>query len=166
MDMIVRWWPHFAAICLAVATWTSAAFAMQLLSVKAPDLNADSYISGFQIKTWGIRVRAICKIPAGWMMTAGKELNPGGVISGFASGFMANIDMKQIEKLNDFILIDDAEARSPPASRSPSEPPTFRASLLVGEYSKSATQRDRRIPLNDAEIVLKPATQCPALTAE
>jgi hypothetical protein len=166
MDMIGRRWPHAVAICLAAATWTSVGFAMQLLSIKVQDLNADSYISGFQIKTWDIRLRAICKIPVGWMMTAGKELNPGGVISGFASGFMANIDMKQLEKLNDFILIDDAEARSPPAPGSPSEPPTFQASLLVGEYSKSPTQRDRRIRLKDLEIVLKPATQCPALTAD
>lgn len=162
--MIESWRLRLGLICLAVAAWTSAAPATQLLSIKMPERNPDSYVSGFQIRTWGINILAICKLPVGWMVTAGRELNPGGQIVGSASGFMTNLDAKQFGKLRDFVLIDDME---PPHERSPTEPAAFSGVFIrVGEYSKSATHRDRRIRLKRSDIVLKPATQCPAPTSD
>jgi hypothetical protein len=131
---------------------------MQLLSIKLPDLSSDSYISAFRIKTWGINIHAMCKFPVGWMITAGRELNMGGQIVSSASGFMTNLNVKQLEKLTDFVLIDDLGT---PHDRSATEPPAFSDVFIqVGEYHSA--QRDRRIRLKGSDIVLTDATRCPS----
>src|SRR5437763_2798371 len=154
--------PYALLLLLAVVFGWKTASGMQLVSISAPKLGPNAYISAFKINTWGIQIRAICKFPVGWIIKAGKELNPGGLVAGSASGFMTNLNMRQLDMLQDLFLIEDPLEHQ----RSPTEPPTFSGWLSIGEYGKPAPPRDRRIGLGGANIILKQATQCRAPTED
>ena len=83
------------------------------------------YVAAFKIETWAIQIRAVCKIPASWMITAGKEENPGGHILGRATGFMANLDYTRMDELKGLFLIDDPDFDRRPSR---SEPAMFKGS--------------------------------------
>jgi hypothetical protein len=134
------------------------AHAMELLSIQGFQLGPEGYISGFEIHTWRVRIRAVCQFPAGWMITAGRNLDQTGQIAGTASGFMTNLDVKQVGQLRNLVLIDDPP---PAADKSPTEPPTFQGSATVGTYPTSKSG-DRAVALTTANIILRPALACPA----
>jgi len=150
----------YVAICMINPDFTTAAYSTQLLSISELEMHPNTYISGFEIETWNIRVRAVCKIPLGWIITAGRDISPLGKLIGSASGFMANLDIKQISEdhdLDDLFLIDDL-SRAP---RSPTEPPTFVGKIIAGEFFKGRPARDRIIKLKESNVVLTSATECP-----
>jgi hypothetical protein len=151
-----------AAISIAALLWAAPAPAMQLVSIKTPGLKSDSFISGFKIETWDIYIRAICKIPVGWIITAGKDISLLGKIDGSASGFMTNLNFRQVvesHELDDLFLIDDPE----PHARPRTEPPPFVGSITLGDYSK-LPRRELKVRLSDSDIVLRPAAECPVPT--
>ena len=133
--------------------------AMKLVSIQGLNIGKTEYVAAFEIETWAIQIRAVCRLPIGWMVTAGRELNPGGRISGKASGFMTNLNYKQAEELKDLFLIDDPDFDHHP---SPSEPPIFRGSITIGSYDSSSRAKERVIPLKVGSIVLRDAAQCAA----
>jgi len=145
-----------------MAVSADAATSMDLVSIKVPDLGPKGYVSGFLIETWEIRIRAVCQIPAGWMITAGRNLDPSGQISGTASGFMTNLDDQQFRELQNIVLID-----APPttAEKPAMEPPTFQGTITVGTYA-APQAAERMLPLTAANLVLRPAQACPAPVME
>jgi hypothetical protein len=150
---------YFAFVAL-VSIHAPHGYAMQLISIHV-QMSTDSYVAGFDIDTWDIRVRAVCNIPIGWVIKAGKDISPLGILSGSASGFMTNLNFPQVMKdhdLDDLFLIDDLDHHR----RSPTEPPTFVGKITVGEYHRGRAAQDRTVPLTGNEIVLNPAKQCPA----
>jgi hypothetical protein len=138
---------------------STTAQAMKLVSLEGLNIGKTQYIAAFKIETWAIQIRAVCNIPASWMITVGKELNAGGRISGKVSGFMANLSFKQMDELKDLFLIDDPDFDHRP---SPSEPPMFRGSITIGSYDPSSWAKERVVPLKVGSIVLRDATLCPA----
>lgn len=149
--------PFLVALLAFTAPSNHEARAMDLLSIQGFNLGPEGYVSGFQIQTWRIRVRAVCQFPLGWMITAGRNLDQTGQIAGTASGFMTNLDVKELGELQNLVLIDDPP---PDAEKSPSEPPTFQGSATVGTYKMSKTG-DETVALTAANIVLRPASACP-----
>jgi hypothetical protein len=151
-----------SALCVAIVFGLPVAMtaeAMKLVSIQGLNIGKNEYVAAFEIDTWAIQIRAVCHLPVGWMITAGRELNPGGHISGKASGFMTNLNYKQVGELKDLILIDDP---MPDRYPSPSEPPMFVGSITVGSYDTTASAGDRVIPLKVGSIVLRDARQCAA----
>jgi len=138
---------------------STTAQAMKLVSLEGLNIGKREYVAAFKIETWAIQIRAVCKIPASWMITAGKEENPGGHILGKATGFMANLNYTQIDELKGLFLIDDPDFDHRP---SPSEPAMFKGSITIGSYDTSSWAKDRVIPLKAGNIVLRDATQCAA----
>jgi len=150
-------------LCLSIsfmllAVSARAAPTMELLSLQMPNLGRNFYVSSFHIQTWRIRVREVCQIPIGWMITAGRNLDQSGQISGVASGFMTNLNDKQFGELRNLVLID---APPPEAGKSATEPPSFQASITVGSYASPQTG-DRSLPVSAANLMLRPARACPA----
>jgi len=154
-------------LCLSIfllltAVSADAAPSMVLVSIQLPDLGPKGYVSGFLIETWRIRIRAVCQIPVGWMITAGRNLDQSGQISGAASGFMTNLDDQQFPELQNLVLID-----APPttAEKATMEPPTLQGTITVGTYA-APQAAERMLPLSAMNLVLRPAQACPAPVAE
>lgn len=58
---------------LTFATATTAATAQTyLVSIRGISLTPDESIPSFTVKTWGIEIKAICRIPADWEITGGR----------------------------------------------------------------------------------------------
>jgi hypothetical protein len=144
---------------MSALSMSTTARALKLVSIEGLNIGKTEYVAAFKIETWAIHIRALCKIPGSWMITAGTELNPGGHISAEASGFMANLGYKQVGELKDLFLIDDPDFDHHP---SPSEPPMFKGSITIGSYDPSSWAKERIVPLKVGNIVLRDATQCAA----
>src|SRR5262249_49605429 len=54
----------------------------ELLSVHGIALPENGFLFAFHIDTWGVRVLAVCHFPPGWTLSAGKSLDPSGILSG------------------------------------------------------------------------------------
>jgi len=147
---------------MLLAVSAHAVPAMELLSLQVPRLGPSFYISGFNIQTWRIHVTQVCQIPIGWMITAGRNLDQSGQISGEASGFMTNLNDRQLGELRNLVLID---APPPEAGKSVTQPPAFQGSISVGTYA-APQAGERTLPLTAANLVLRPAQACPAPAEE
>jgi hypothetical protein len=147
---------RIAVVFCMLASMTAQA--MKLVSIQDLNIGKTEYVAAFEIETWAVQIRAICRLPVGWIITAGKELNPGGRISGRASGFMTSLNYQQVEEFKDLFLIDDSTANRRPA---PSEPPMFEGSITVGSYDAPRAE-ERVVPLKVSNIVLRDAAQCAA----
>lgn len=134
------------------------AHAAQLISISGLNLAEDEYIAAIDIRTWGVFVRAVCSIPPGWKITAGKEIDPGGEVSGSASGFVANLNRKQLAELENMFLIADPD----PAYRPPSTAiPMFNGAISIGSYKKpEAGEHDKKLEVGN--FILTPAKGCPS----
>jgi hypothetical protein len=136
------------------------ASADELLSIEGIKLDGDGYVSGFSIDTWDIRILAVCHLPLGWTITAGRNLSFDGHLVGQASGFMLNLNSSQLGELKDLFLIETPDfARA----KSPTEPPMFQGSITIGNYKKPGDPEveDRTVRLDQSNIVLKSASECP-----
>ena len=147
-------------LCTVCAATPFKAQADQLLSIEGLALDSQSNVSGFAIDTWDIRVLAVCRIPFGWIMTAGRELSATGHLSGQASGFMLNLSTAQLGELTDLFLIKDPDLSR---LKSPTEPPMFAGTITIDRYRgpNEADDGERTIPPTQANITLKPAAACP-----
>src|SRR6185437_16678392 len=64
-------------------------------------------------ETWGIRVRAVCRIPAGWSINVAGALDPSGTLMGNAAGGVAFLERKDLGALDRLFLIDDPDKDIP-----------------------------------------------------
>jgi hypothetical protein len=58
---------------------TPTAHSMQLLSIEHVKLTSKQYVSGYKIKTWGLKIRAVCHLPPGWIIPTGSYASPDGI---------------------------------------------------------------------------------------
>jgi len=137
--------------------FSATSHAEQLVSIRGLRLAESEYISGIEIKTWAVFIRAVCTIPPGWEITAGKGIDPGGEVSGGAGGFVANLNSKQLPELDNLFLIDDPDPEYRPT---PTTPPMFEGTVSIGTYGKpEAGEHD--ITLGAVNFVMTPANGCP-----
>lgn len=134
------------------------------LQSTAPDRSkTGQFIASFDLKTWGVKVLAVCHIPAGWTITAGKNANPEGVLSGNAGEGVAFIDAGTLKQLDDLFLVDVDGYHADDLGDCSKDctPATFSGVLYEGTYGVETP--DIRIRLRSLNIRLTPATSCPSL---
>jgi len=141
-------------VLLAMATPCGYAQGMQLVSIQGIEMDPDSYVAGISINTWGVRIRGVCHIPNGWILEAGNSIDPGGIVRGGASGFVANLSRKDVGQLGNLFLIDD------PRPGEQSSIPMFAGVATVGLYH-APTHDERDIRLGPANFALRGAPGCP-----
>lgn len=154
----------------ALAITAAPAFAQtQLLSITGIDLQplhtgaqaSGQYVSGFNIRTWGVRVLAVCHIPRGWTISAGKNANPEGELSGRAGEGVAFLDSQRVAQLADLFLVrveDYSPADAGDCARN-CRPASFSGALRIGQYGTRQRTVTRR--LTASNIQLRPAARCP-----
>jgi hypothetical protein len=131
-----------------------------LVSLEGIELERDGYVSAFSIDTWDVRILAVCHLPLGWSITAGRNVGFDGHVAGEASGFALNLNAAQLGELRDLFLIETPDfARE----KSPTEPPMFSGAITLGSYRNSGNPEanDQTVSLAESNIVLRPATECP-----
>jgi hypothetical protein len=120
------------------------------------------YIAAFDIKTWAVKVLAVCHIPAGWTISAGKNAYPEGVLSGSAGEGVAFIDAAALAELNNLFLVQvtDYHAEDRGDCARDCTPATFSGDLYIGTYGASGVP-DTKLRLSPANIRLTSAAKCP-----
>jgi hypothetical protein len=137
-----------------------------LLSLKAMPVRANEYLDQFTLETWGVDFLAVCHIPAGWDITAGRYGDPGGHLKGVGNIGVAYLDPSHLSNLKAIALVRlDAVQRR--AIRYPNHaggvPATFGGSGEIGRYGNA--EHYRHVRLTYRNVRLAPATQCPRLPA-
>jgi len=89
-----------------IATAPTARAKRELLSIGGVALPEKGYIAGFKIDTWGVEVLAVCHLPPGWTITAGKSADPTGLLAGEASLGVAFLDRSALKQLSQMFLIE------------------------------------------------------------
>ena len=133
--------------------------AMQLLSIQGVDLSPSGYVSGFNVRTWGVRVRAVCHIPGGWSISVDSDATPSGRLSGRAGQGVTYLDATHLSHLRQLFLIEDLAYVLD--GRRGAEPPTFDGRVRVGVYGSDGANTWQR--LKSSNYALAPASRCPEL---
>lgn len=156
----------FPAIAAAAIAAAAPAVAEEertyIASVAGIALGPSEYVDGFTVDTWGVRVLAVCRIPPGWEIRAGRAASLDGVIAGRASHGVTFLNRARLSQLEGLALIrlDGPVQRREIRRGSISWPATFAGHAEIGTYG--VDERRRRVRLADANIRLTPATRCPA----
>jgi hypothetical protein len=130
-----------------------------LLSIAEIALAPREYVDRFSIDTWEVEILAICRLPPGWTITAGKDATPTGSIGGEASHGVTFLDAARLSELQDMALI----ALDGPVDWQPhgTIPATFAGHAEVGIYGTGDDLPRRRIAFTAANLRLTPAAGCP-----
>lgn len=126
-----------------------------LVSVTGISLARDEYVDGFAIDTWGVDVLAVCHIPPGWEMRAGREATPVGIIAGEASHGVTFLNRPRLGELEGLVLV-----RLSGSLDRRNERQAFSGRAQVGRYGVEPGGRE--VPLAAANLILSPARTCPA----
>jgi hypothetical protein len=128
------------------------AAAFQLLSISGIELKDNEYVAAFRIETWGVRVRAVCHIPAGWGINVAGALDPSGTLTGSAAGGVAFLERSDLGTLDRLFLIDDPDK---------DVPRRLDGTVSIGTYgSHELDWRDHKLP--PSSYVFEPGASCPA----
>lgn len=130
-----------------------------LVSLDGVRLAAGERVAALAIDTWGVDILAVCRLPAGWQLKAGRNATPDGRIEGMASHGVAALE--RLSALDGLALVRlDGPVR---AIAAPVEggavPATFAGRLTLRDL---AAGREREAALTPTNIRLAPATRCPA----
>ncbi|MEP9359358.1 hypothetical protein [Sphingomonas sp. KR3-1] len=128
-----------------------------LASVSIP-LGPDERISAFAIETWGVRFKAVCRIPEGWRIKAGSSLTPNGSFEGEASQGVTWIGRAHMRDLQALVLIELVAPvhRKEIHDANGSIPATFAGKAVVETRDD---QREAKIGADN--IQLRRAARCP-----
>ena len=144
-----------AAILIAITTPAVAA-RTYLASMRGILLNRDESISGFTLKTWGVEIKTVCRIPADWEITAGR-FGPGGRITGQAGHGASELRTGDLGDLRGLALV---ELSHPVARKSHGAvPATFGGSVNIPVGRNSST---RTMALTFANVSLVETDRCPS----
>ena len=121
-----------------------------------------NYISSFEIKTWDVQVLAVCHIPLGWTISAGKNANPEGILAGSAGEGVAFIDAGRSAELNKLFLvrITDYHVADEGDCTKKCTPATFAGNFFIGTYG-APEDPETKLGLKPEDIRLMPAVKCP-----
>lgn len=131
---------------------------MYLLSIVHLPLKRDESVKQFSFATWGIGVNAVCHIPEGWRITAGRDADPEGEIAGRGSNGVSWFKESNPKELGDLVLVTlyMPVQKTDVKQHDGIVPATFNGEALV-----SGLDADRKIPLSYKNIHLVSAAHCP-----
>jgi hypothetical protein len=157
--------PLLLAAAAAAALFATPAAAQEgeeegqtyLLSLALP-LGPGDRSDGFRVATWGVDMLAICRIPPGWRIRAGRSANPEGVIEGEAThGVTWIADTARLEGLALVRLHGPVQARDRREGDA-LHPATFKCDVRL----ITAAGKGRKRAIGADEVRLAPAAACPA----
>lgn len=124
-----------------------------LLSIEGIAL-AGQGVAGFRVDSWGVDWVAICRIPAGWRLRAGRSANPEGLFEGESTHGVTRLP--GLEPLRDVALVrlwGPVQWRDKPIPNGV-VPATFSGSLWLSG--------GREVGLGKSTLRLTAARACPA----
>ncbi|WP_341914656.1 hypothetical protein [Ferrovibrio terrae] len=95
------------ALALLASASPCAAHSAELLSIVGLDVTGNEYVEAFDITTRGIQVLAVCHIPTGWIITAGRTAGYEGELAGGASVGAAGLNQRQLGELQGLFLFSE-----------------------------------------------------------
>jgi hypothetical protein len=150
----------FPLLALASAQPAPADERSYLVSLAGFPLAQGEYVDGFRIDTWGVDILAVCRMPAGWYLRAGRSAAPDGVIEGSASHGVTFLDSDRLHEMNGLALVrieGPVQAVDIPVE-SGRIPPTFAGQVTIGSYREG---EGREAPITSGNVRLSPAERCP-----
>lgn len=153
-----------ALIALPVLALTAAADDPErtyLASIEGVALAEGEFLDRFAIDTWGVDMVAICRIPPGWEMRAGRMASPDGVIAGAASHGVTFLGASELGALRHLVLV---RLREPAREAEGNLPATFAGQARIGRYGVDETRREAVLGIGN--VRLEPATACSDPSAE
>jgi len=129
-----------------------------LLSVINFPLKTDESVERFSFSTWGVDVKAVCHVPGGWRIKAGRDSTPDGEISGSGSTGTTWYRERSPRQLRNFVLVTLYGPVQPNDIRQRDGviPATFNGKATISGYDD-----DREVTLSYRNIRLVPASHCP-----
>ena len=152
---------------LLALTMTTAALVdhprTYVASIVRLNLGPREYVDSFAIKTWGVTFNAVCRIPPGWRIKAGRSAAPDGELTGEGTQGATFLGHHDVSKLHALVLltlsgsVQQTDLGNP--DHGSGEPATFKGPASVGTYGGDGP--GRTIPITFANVRLEPATRCP-----
>jgi hypothetical protein len=132
-----------------------------LASIASIPLKPGDRIEGFSISTWGVTFQAVCQIPYGWTIKAGGSATPEGTLEGEASLGTTWLNEASPKPLHALVLIT---LYQPVQRRDVGKEggPVYIPATFKGKARLWADDAERKVSLNYANILLTPASRCPA----
>ena len=126
--------------------------------VNLPTADTQS-VNAFKVETWGVESVSVCRIPAGWRITAGSSLTPNGTLAGEGGQGITWFNGHNPNALRSLVLV----RLSGPVQRDDIRDGTGVVPATFQGYATVSTDDgDRHVPLNYRNIVLTRASACPA----
>ena len=128
--------------------------AFRLVSLKIPPLAPNEYVDRFELATLGVEIVAVCRVPFGWVLTAGADSSVTGAVIGQASVGAAAVSPANgnLEAMRGLVLVKvDAGGadRRPP----------FVGKAVIATYGDEGAERIA--PLGPDQLTMTPAYRCP-----
>src|SRR5579883_1945492 len=128
-----------------------------LLAVQDLGLPPGRSVAAFEVKTWGVSLLSVCRIPPSWLLSQEKFEDPAGVLRG-----RADVHGERLRELHDIFLVDVYDYQ-PLAKGNPEgeyHPASFSGWVEIADRSlgKPLSRRSLRA----SNFHLTPASQCPA----
>ena len=150
----------YMIVPLAAAESPTQLLSLTGIKLKAFDGPGGEFVSAFEVNTWDVQVLAVCHIPPGWTVTAGRNADFDGILSGVASLGVAYINASQLSELDAIFLVRVGKYREHDDGDCTKHciPATFSGDVTVGTYGLDA---DSKLRLRPSNIHLQDASKCP-----
>jgi hypothetical protein len=123
-------------------------------------------LTDFHIDTWGVNIKAVCRLPFGWRIDAGSYASPDGLIAGQSSVGVTWLNRSQLANEGPLLLVmldGPIQIRTLYDKDGNGEhPATFSGKATIEDFNDD---KGKIIPLTHANIHLHPARACPPLPA-
>lgn len=150
------------AFALAVPASATPPQRMYLVSITGLGLGRDEYINEFKLQSWGVRYKAVCRIPSGWTIKAGSSATAAGWLEGEGSHGATWLRGGSESELHRLVLITlDAGQRWQAVRGSRGEmivPPTFYGDIVI---TNGRTDRERKLTMTRRNFRFVPVRACP-----
>lgn len=130
-----------------------------LASITGVSVGPDELVERFRIDTWAVDILAVCHIPPGWLLRAGRSATPAGLIEGEATHGVTRLNATQFSRLSDLALVRvDGPLRGGTRRTGPG---SVLATFLGQVEISDSRGHSRQLQLRLENIRLTPAGGCP-----
>ena len=131
----------------------------ELLSIQGVTLGKNQYVAAFNIKTWGVTVLSVCRVPFAWRVTAGEQSDPEGILAGEGDTFGSYLSAQSLSEITFLIKVENYQAYPRGNPKGEYHPATFAGSITVDKPGTDEEQHSIR--LSASNFVRTPASTCP-----
>lgn len=151
-------------IALVLAAPASAAppKRMYLVSIVGLGIGPDEYINEFKLQSWGVRYKAVCRIPSGWTIKAGSSATADGWLEGEGSVGATWLRRDGASELHGLVLVtlDGGQSWKPERDKRGRivVPATFYGDIAIID---GWTDRERKVKMTRRNFRFVPVRACP-----